>query len=118
VAALAAGVGCVDDMGADVLASTDLDSTQKRVCGHKRPAVCAERAHGPPAAGQHPRRARPVVARGGRGLGRARRAGLSLARSGEIGARRTVLTHMSAAMLARLADADTPAAYDGMIVDL
>ena len=37
---------------------------------------------------------------------------------GEIGARRTVLTHMSAAMLARLADADIPAAYDGMIVDL
>jgi len=25
---------------------------------------------------------------------------------------------MSAAMLSRLADADTPAAYDGMIVDL
>jgi ribonuclease BN (tRNA processing enzyme) len=37
---------------------------------------------------------------------------------GEIGARRTVLTHMSAAMLARLAEADTPAAYDGMIIDL
>jgi ribonuclease BN (tRNA processing enzyme) len=37
---------------------------------------------------------------------------------GEIGARRTVLTHMSAAMLARLADAETPAAYDGMIIDL
>jgi ribonuclease BN (tRNA processing enzyme) len=36
----------------------------------------------------------------------------------EIGARRTVLTHMSAAMLARLANADTPAAYDGMIIDL
>jgi len=29
-----------------------------------------------------------------------------------------VLTHMSAAMLARLADADMPAAYDGMTLDL
>jgi ribonuclease BN (tRNA processing enzyme) len=37
---------------------------------------------------------------------------------GEIGARRTVLTHMSAAMLARLADAETAAAHDGMTVDL
>jgi ribonuclease BN (tRNA processing enzyme) len=37
---------------------------------------------------------------------------------GELGARRVVLTHMSAAMLARLADAETPAAYDGMTVDL
>lgn len=37
---------------------------------------------------------------------------------GEIGAQRIVLTHMSAAMLTRLADADLPAAYDGMIVDL
>jgi len=37
---------------------------------------------------------------------------------GEIGARRTVLTHMSTAMLTRLADADLPAAYDGMILDL
>jgi ribonuclease BN (tRNA processing enzyme) len=37
---------------------------------------------------------------------------------GQIGARRTVLTHMSTAMLTRLADADLPAAYDGMIVDL
>jgi ribonuclease BN (tRNA processing enzyme) len=37
---------------------------------------------------------------------------------GEITARRIVLTHMSADMLARLADADLPAAYDGMIVDL
>ena len=36
----------------------------------------------------------------------------------EIRAQRIVLTHMSAAMLSRLADADTPAAYDGMIVDL
>ena len=36
----------------------------------------------------------------------------------EICAQRIVLTHMSAAMLSRLADADTPAAYDGMIVDL
>jgi len=37
---------------------------------------------------------------------------------GEIGARRIVLTHMSAAMLTRLADADLPAAYDGMTADL
>jgi hypothetical protein len=37
---------------------------------------------------------------------------------GELSARRIALTHMSAAMLARLADADTPAAYDGMTVDL
>jgi hypothetical protein len=29
-----------------------------------------------------------------------------------------VLTHMSAAMLGRLADAELPAAYDGMTVDL
>ena len=36
----------------------------------------------------------------------------------EIRARRIVLTHMSVAMLTRLADADTPAAYDGMILDL
>lgn len=36
----------------------------------------------------------------------------------EIRAQRIVLTHMSAAMLARLADADIPAAYDGMIIDL
>ncbi len=37
---------------------------------------------------------------------------------GEICARRIVLTHMSAAMLSRLADAGLPAAYDGMTVDL
>jgi ribonuclease BN (tRNA processing enzyme) len=37
---------------------------------------------------------------------------------GELGARRTVLTHMSADMLARLADAETPAAYDGMTLEL
>ncbi len=37
---------------------------------------------------------------------------------GELGARRTVLTHMSTAMLTRLADADLPAAYDGMTLDL
>lgn len=36
----------------------------------------------------------------------------------EIGAQRTVLTHMSTAMLTRLADADIPGAYDGMTVDL
>ena len=40
------------------------------------------------------------------------------AHRGEIRARRIVLTHMSAAMLTRLADADVPAAYDGMILDL
>ncbi len=32
-------------------------------------------------------------------------------------AERVLLTHMSAAMLGRLADADLPAAYDGMIID-
>ncbi len=37
---------------------------------------------------------------------------------GEIRAQRVVLTHMSAAMLNRLADAGLPAAYDGMIIDL
>jgi phosphoribosyl 1,2-cyclic phosphodiesterase len=37
---------------------------------------------------------------------------------GEIRAQRVVLTHMSAAMLSRLADAELPAAYDGMIIDL
>ena len=36
----------------------------------------------------------------------------------EISAQRIVLTHMSAAMLSRLADAEMPAAYDGMILDL
>lgn len=40
------------------------------------------------------------------------------ARLGQISARRVVLTHMSAGMLARLADADLPAAYDGMTLDL
>ena len=37
---------------------------------------------------------------------------------GDIRARRTVLTHMSAAVLTRLADASLPAAYDGMTADL
>jgi ribonuclease BN (tRNA processing enzyme) len=37
---------------------------------------------------------------------------------GQIRAERVVLTHMSAGMLARLADAELPAAYDGMIIDL
>jgi ribonuclease BN (tRNA processing enzyme) len=37
---------------------------------------------------------------------------------GDIGAERVVLTHMSAGMLGRLADAELPAAYDGMTVDL
>jgi hypothetical protein len=36
----------------------------------------------------------------------------------ELHAGRVVLTHMSAAMLGRLADADLPAAYDGMVIDL
>jgi len=36
----------------------------------------------------------------------------------DIHADRIVLTHMSGAMLARLADTELPAAYDGMIVDL
>jgi ribonuclease BN (tRNA processing enzyme) len=36
----------------------------------------------------------------------------------EIHAQRIVLTHMSAAMLARLADAELPAAYDGMVIDV
>ena len=29
-----------------------------------------------------------------------------------------MLTHMSADMLGRLADADLPAAFDGMVIDL
>jgi hypothetical protein len=29
-----------------------------------------------------------------------------------------VLTHMSAGMLSRLGDAELPAAYDGMVIDL
>ncbi len=37
---------------------------------------------------------------------------------GEIRAQRIVLTHMSAQMLSRLTDAELPAAYDGMIIDL
>lgn len=37
---------------------------------------------------------------------------------GQLRAQRIVLTHMSAAMLTRLADAEMPAAYDGMILDL
>jgi hypothetical protein len=37
---------------------------------------------------------------------------------GELHAERLVLTHMSAAMLSRLTDAELPAAYDGMVVDL
>ncbi len=36
----------------------------------------------------------------------------------DIRAERVVLTHMSAAMLSRLADAELPAAYDGMTIDL
>jgi ribonuclease BN (tRNA processing enzyme) len=36
----------------------------------------------------------------------------------EIGAQRVSLTHMSADMLARLADSELPAAYDGMVVEL
>jgi ribonuclease BN (tRNA processing enzyme) len=37
---------------------------------------------------------------------------------GELDARRVVLTHMSGSMLGRLAEAELPAAYDGMTVDL
>jgi ribonuclease BN (tRNA processing enzyme) len=36
----------------------------------------------------------------------------------ELAARRVVLTHMSADMLGKLADADLPGAYDGMTVDI
>lgn len=36
----------------------------------------------------------------------------------DIAAERVVLTHMSASMLSHLADADVPAAYDGMVIDL
>jgi ribonuclease BN (tRNA processing enzyme) len=36
----------------------------------------------------------------------------------ELDARRIVLTHMSPAMLRRLADADLPAAYDGMAIEI
>jgi ribonuclease BN (tRNA processing enzyme) len=36
----------------------------------------------------------------------------------ELGARRIVLTHMSPSMLARIADADLPAAYDGMVTEI
>lgn len=36
----------------------------------------------------------------------------------ELRAGRIVLTHMSQAMLARLADAELPAAYDGMVIDI
>ncbi len=35
----------------------------------------------------------------------------------DLPAERIVLTHMSMAMLSRLADADLPAAYDGMLID-
>lgn len=34
----------------------------------------------------------------------------------DLAAERTVLTHMSGSMLSRLADADAPAAYDGLVV--
>jgi ribonuclease BN (tRNA processing enzyme) len=40
------------------------------------------------------------------------------AHSAELRAKRIVLTHMSAGMLSRLADAELPAAYDGMAIDL
>jgi ribonuclease BN (tRNA processing enzyme) len=36
----------------------------------------------------------------------------------ELGAQRVMLTHMSGDMLSRLADAELPAAYDGLTVDL
>jgi len=41
-----------------------------------------------------------------------------LAHRTEIHAHQIVLTHMSATMLARLADTEMPAAYDGMVIDL
>ena len=37
---------------------------------------------------------------------------------GELAAERVVLTHMSAAMLSRLTEAELPAAFDGMVIDL
>lgn len=37
---------------------------------------------------------------------------------GELPAERVVLTHMSAAMLSRLTEAELPAAFDGMVIDL
>jgi len=37
---------------------------------------------------------------------------------GQIHAEQVVLTHMSASMLSRLADAELPGAYDGMVIDL
>jgi ribonuclease BN (tRNA processing enzyme) len=40
------------------------------------------------------------------------------AHRGQIRAKRIVLTHMSADMLARLADTELPAAHDGMMIDL
>jgi ribonuclease BN (tRNA processing enzyme) len=40
------------------------------------------------------------------------------ARLPELGAQRVVVTHMSGDMLARIAEADVPAAYDGMVIDL
>jgi ribonuclease BN (tRNA processing enzyme) len=40
------------------------------------------------------------------------------AHRGDLHAERIVLTHMSAAMLGRLADAELPAAYDGMVIDI
>ncbi len=40
------------------------------------------------------------------------------AHQADMRAERIVLTHMSAAMLARLADTELPAAYDGMVIDL
>ena len=49
-----------------------------------RPAAFPERAHRPPAPGQHPAQARSLLPRRGRGLGRAHRAGVSLARSGHL----------------------------------
>jgi DNA-binding NarL/FixJ family response regulator len=49
--------------------------------GH-RPAAGAQRAHGPPAPGQHPPQTQPLLARRCHGLGRAHRTGVSPARSG------------------------------------
>ena len=57
---------------------------QQRMHDHLRQDMAfsrliVQRAHRPPAPGQHPPQAQPVLPGGGCGLGRARRAGVSLA---------------------------------------
>jgi len=44
--------------------------------GRALPAAFLERAHGPPAPGQHPPQAQPLLPCRGRGLGGAHRAGM------------------------------------------